>query len=482
MTSCGLGPIPRSTPVGLVRDIGGRENLDDRTPDPESVPPVTGPRPPMARAGDVIDGKYRLDRILGEGGMGVVFGGVHLALETPIALKCLRPELLGDAQALGRFVQEARLAASIAHEHSTRIYDVGTTREGMPFIVMEHLEGQSLDERLTQHGPLPVGAAVTIVLQTLAVLAEAHAKGLVHRDLKPGNLFLQDRADGALWVKVMDFGISKPIGPSSSSVKLTEPRSLLGSPQYMSPEQLRDSSTVDHRSDIWSMGVVLFELLTGTVPFDAPSLAELFGVILDDEAPSLRKVRGDVPPGLEDVVRAMLAKDPASRPQTVGDVALRLAPFAPDAARTAVARIHAVCLRAERARSQSARVVVERRPRPSSGNLRSAAFGVLAVLAAGAIAYALAPGAGPSTTPPPAADDRRTSPSLVPSVAPSASANEAAAAPVLPEVLSASANVASAPPAAASAPRPKAVAPAPPTSPAPPTTRIRRPSQIQPVD
>ena len=479
----------KNTPISLWRDVGvdSKSAVNARIDSSESAEVVVNASGiELPAVGDVIDGKFRVDACIGAGGMAVVHRGEHLQLKTQVAIKLLRPNLVADGGAVSRFLQEARLAASIENEHSTRIHDVGTTAGGVPFIVMEHLRGTALDARLEREGALGVPEAVSIVLQVLGVLAEAHAKGLVHRDLKPANLLLQDRQDGAVWVKVMDFGISKSIEPAAgatSNLRITAPRSLLGSPQYMSPEQLRDSSSVDRRSDIWSVAVVLYELLTGgRVPFDAPTLPELCALILDKDPEPLRRFRGDVPPGLEDVVRSSLAKDPADRPQTVGELALLLAPYAPETARGSVGRIQATCLKASREHASTRSPLIVEDPRDRSTRpLLSVPAGLLLVLVVGAIAWVAAPWltAKPET---PASDLPSTS-----------RAHESAAPPATSAPLTTTPS-----PSAATAPRPSASSSSLPSSatsgspfasatavmgkPSPPPQRIRRPSEIKLVE
>lgn len=474
---------PRSTPIGLARDLAPIRGTGSSAQTQRGSVIVSTGSARIPQVGEIVQEKFLLESCIGSGGMGVVFQGEHLLLKTRIALKCLRTELVGDTAALARFLQEARLAASIENEHSTRIHDVGTTNDGTPYIVMEYLRGAALDEHLERTGPLPVTDVATIVLQLLAVLAEAHGKGLVHRDLKPANLFLQERSNGELWVKVMDFGISKHVGAGPApNLGITTPHTLLGSPQYMSPEQLRDSSAVDHRSDIWSVGVILYELLAGSVPFDADSLADLCAIILDRQPAPLRKFRGDVPPGLEDVILRTLAKDAADRPQNVGELALLLAPYAPESARAAVGGINAACLKSSRSARLSTPVVVERlaAPVPPKSGRLSLIMGCALVVAAGGVAYVLAPrilgGREPappsvssasiaaSDTPgPPAASP--TTPASAAALAPAANTGNGANAALAPQ---------------GTRPTPSGVAV--PRTQQPASTRIRKTSQIRPFE
>jgi len=277
----------------------------------DETSPDSAPDHAIPRAGDLIDGKYRVGEAIGEGGMGLVLAGEHTLLKQPVAIKVLSPKYAADKGFRARFLREARTAAGLTSDHAVRIMDVGTTENRLPFMVMERLVGESLEARV-ERGPLPAAQAVDIVLQALVALAEAHGRGLVHRDLKPGNLFLVPRDDGTTKVKVLDFGISKLLGdadPSISDASLTAPRTLLGSPLYMSPEQLRDASAVDARTDVWAMGVVLFELLTGRAPFESDSVPELYAKILNDPPPPLRSLAPTAPPALELVIERCLAKE-----------------------------------------------------------------------------------------------------------------------------------------------------------------------------
>jgi eukaryotic-like serine/threonine-protein kinase len=279
--------------------------------------------PNVPNEGDIIDGKYLVGTVIGEGGMGVVLSGEHMQLRQPIAIKVLAPKYAADRQFRARFLREARAAASLSSDHAVRIIDVGTTAEKLPFMVMERLEGESLESRL-ERGPLSVSMTLDTVAQALSAIADAHARGLVHRDLKPGNLFLTPKDDGNLRVKVLDFGISKSmleVDASASDASLTAPRALLGSPLYMSPEQLRDASGVDARTDVWAMGVVIFELLSGRAPFETNSIPELYAKILNEPTPSLRALVPNVSFELEAVVTRCLEKERSRRFSDAADLA-----------------------------------------------------------------------------------------------------------------------------------------------------------------
>jgi serine/threonine-protein kinase len=296
--------------------------------------------------GHVIAGKYEIVGLIGVGGLGFVVAANHLDLGEKVALKFLRPEALVNEEAVGRFAHEARASAQIKSEHVARVFDVGTLPDGAPFIVMEYLEGCDLSVVLHQQGPLSTSLAVDYVLQTCEALAAAHASGVVHRDIKPENLFLTHRAQGMDTIKVLDFGISKVAlrrtNNNSTRHPLVQTTMAMGSPIYMSPEQLRASRDIDSRTDIWSIGCVLFELLTNRLAFDAPSITHVTAVILENEPPSLRAVAPSLPPGLETIIQRCLAKNPAERYQDVGELAIALYPYAPAQGRFSVERICAI--------------------------------------------------------------------------------------------------------------------------------------------
>jgi len=290
--------------------------------------------------GKVLAGKYRVERVLGRGGMGVVVAAHHIHLDEKVAIKFLLPEAVASADVVGRFVREARAAVRIKSEHVARVSDVGTLEGGEPYMVMEYLDGSDLAEWLQQRGALPVEQAVEFLLQASEAIAEAHALGIVHRDLKPANLFVVRRADGLLSIKVLDFGISKVTGPAGSAdSNMTRTSAVMGSPLYMPPEQMAASRNVDARADIWALGVILYELLTGTAPFSGETLPEVCLKIAMQPPSPLRSLRPDVPPELEAVVLRCLEKDREQRYPNIAALAHALVDFGPARARGSVERI-----------------------------------------------------------------------------------------------------------------------------------------------
>ena len=289
--------------------------------------------------GDLIAGKYEVIKQIGSGGMGYVVSAMHVELGEVVALKFLRPEALQIEELVERFSREARAAAKIRSEHVARVFDVGVLPDGVPFIVMEHLAGQDLADVLQERGPLPVKVAVEYVMQACEALAAAHASGVVHRDIKPENLFLTKHAQGLDFIKILDFGISKvALAPGKRGfVRTMMP---LGSPVYMSPEQIRSSDQVDARTDIWSLGCVLFELLTGTVAFNEPSLMQLSAAILEHDPVPLREFVEDAPVELEDVILRCLEKDVNNRYSNIAELAIALYPFAPRRSRISAERCY----------------------------------------------------------------------------------------------------------------------------------------------
>ena len=288
-------------------------------------------------AGDVIDGKYRVGECIAWGGMGIVTEALHLDLRKVVALKCVRPEFLDNEEMVARFLNEARIAANLRNEHVAKVLDFGKTKEGIAYLVMERLEGMSLKALVVQRGQLPVSEAVDYALQACEALAEAHAQGIVHRDIKPENLFLTESVNGTPILKVLDFGICKQLSPDIGM--LTNPSSSMGSPCYMSPEQMRNPGLVDRRTDIWAMGAVLFELLSAKPPFDGESLPEICAHVMCDAPRSLKDLRPDLASGLEAAVRRCLEKDRDERFSDVVELARALAPYASVDGRSSIPNI-----------------------------------------------------------------------------------------------------------------------------------------------
>jgi eukaryotic-like serine/threonine-protein kinase len=279
--------------------------------------------------GTVLLGKYRIDELIGSGGMGNVVRASHLYLHQPVAIKILLPEMAESESTKQRFLREAQATVKLRSEHSARVLDVGTTHDGAPFMVMEFLQGNDLNQILRHHGPQQPAIVVDLMLQACEGIAEAHALGIVHRDIKPSNFFITQRPDGSMLLKILDFGISKtPVGYGD----LTGTQTVIGTPSYMAPEQMKSGRSADPRSDIWSMGVVMYQLIAGHPPFSGETYAELvLKVGLEPASP----IQVPMPPGLGEVILRCLEKEPLARFQHVGELARVLAPYATDPATAA---------------------------------------------------------------------------------------------------------------------------------------------------
>jgi serine/threonine-protein kinase len=278
------------------------------------------------RTGQVLGEKYRLARLIGEGGMGAVYEAQHLVVKRRFAVKLLRPELAKNTEAIARFRREAEAAGALESEHVAAVTDFGEAPDGAPYIVMEYLVGESVAALLEREGPLPVPRAVSILLQVCRGLEVAHDAGIVHRDLKPDNLFVIKRTDGSDLVKILDFGIAKLQG-GATGVQVTRTGSAPGTPHYMAPEQARGEKAIDRRTDIYALGVILYELLSGERPHPGDSYNAILAHILTKQPAPLATVRTGLPDGLPRVVHRALAADPNERPESAVEFAKSIASF-----------------------------------------------------------------------------------------------------------------------------------------------------------
>jgi eukaryotic-like serine/threonine-protein kinase len=277
--------------------------------------------------GEMFEEKYRVERMIGAGGMGVVAEATHLGLGRRVAIKFMRAESRSNPEGAVRFLREARACANLSSDHVVRVFDNGMSKHGDPYLVMELLRGEDLAELLKREKMVDPGRAVRWVVEACDAIGEAHQLGIVHRDLKPANLFLSEGKGGDKKIKVLDFGISKLIGEGSFG-GLTSQSAMLGSPRYMSPEQTRSSARADARTDIWALGVVLFELMTGTTPFDAENAVGLAAAIMTQAAPRLRERRPDASPALEKIVMRCLEKNPEDRFDSISSLTTALSSYA----------------------------------------------------------------------------------------------------------------------------------------------------------
>ncbi|MGE5184627.1 MAG: serine/threonine protein kinase [Acidobacteriota bacterium] len=287
--------------------------------------PVPHAQQGYARPGEILLGKYRVEEVIGIGGMGCVVRASHLYLQQPVAIKILLPTMVEHQSTVQRFMREAQATVKLRSEHIARVMDVSTLPDGTPVMVMEYLEGHDLNQILRHHGPQMPQAVVDLMLQACEGISEAHALGIIHRDIKPSNFFITRRPDGSNLLKILDFGISKAGGDGLS--ELTGTQTVVGTPTYMAPEQMQTARSTDPRSDIWSMGVVMYQLLAGRPPFEAENYAQLVLMVANNPPAPLTT---PLPGGLANIVLRCLEKDPKNRIQNVGELARMLAPYASD--------------------------------------------------------------------------------------------------------------------------------------------------------
>jgi len=292
-------------------------------------------------AGELVGGKYRISSKLGEGGMGVVFRATHIDLNCDVAIKVIRQELNQQPELIARLMQEARAAAQIRSEHVCRVLDVARLANGSPYVVMEYLQGRNLASVLDSRGRFSEPVAVDYLLQGCEAIAEAHRAGIVHRDLKPENLFLAEFPDGRRAIKVLDFGISKVTTSweNLTGKSLTNPSSAMGSPHYMAPEQMTAASEVDARADIWALGAILHQLLTGQLAFDGDSLPAVCAAVLQSAPIPIREYLPELSPGLEAAISLCMVKDREQRLGSVAELARLIAAFGSSHAEQSAARI-----------------------------------------------------------------------------------------------------------------------------------------------
>ncbi len=308
---------------------------------PLDAPPLRADMAIPLKIGDVVADAYHVERVVGVGGMAVVAVASHVAQHHRVAIKMLLPNTASSTEVAKRFEREQRTLMQLHSEHTLRIYGAGHHGE-LPYMLVEYLEGSDLSELLKNQGPVPIETAVEYILQACHAIAEAHSLGITHRDLKPGNLFLTRRTDGSPCIKVLDFGISKvsDTGQGSQEATLTKTKAVMGSPFYMSPEQMISARNVDGRTDVWALGITLHELLTKTLPFAANTAKQVCARILGDKPTPLRTIRPTYPQGLEEIILHCLQRRPEERFANIADLATQLSEFGPEHARFAVTSIY----------------------------------------------------------------------------------------------------------------------------------------------
>jgi serine/threonine-protein kinase len=449
-------------------------------------------------AGTVLLDKYRVIKTLGIGGMGVVIAAEHMQLGSRVAVKFLLPTLVDNDMVVARFLQEAKAATRIHSEHVASVVDVGEMKgpglppAGIPFMVMEYLEGKDLSEWVKMGKNFPVDDAIDYILQASEALAQAHRAGIIHRDIKPANLFLCQREEREL-VKVLDFGISKLMDEGPQEMSLTKTTTVLGSGLYMSPEQMRSAKSVDFRTDIYSLGVCLFELLTGTQPHTAETFSELCVKVNIDPPTPLRDYRPDISQDLAEAIAVAYARKPDDRYQSVQEFAAALSPFARGGSQPTIDQIQGITRHSSmvppppanpQLKSTSAAVTAEAKHEEKTGSKTGVALGAVVaaiVIAAGVGVFVLKQppvNNQPATsTMAPAPDPPASSPAPKPSTAPAASS--ASGAPPTPTA-SVSAEPSAAPSSKPVSRNPDPAPPPPVAPPPPPPPVVPKPPPCKP--
>lgn len=289
--------------------------------------------------GQTLAGKYLVEQLIKRGGMGSVYRGKHVMMDKTVAIKVLRPSLAGDDVVVARFSREAKAASRISHPHAVSVTDFGEAENGVVFLIMEYLDGRTLKDIIRSEGALPLDRAVEIVRQVSGALDAAHQQGVVHRDLKSDNIMLS-QTNGGDWAKVLDFGIAKIQQPEGARDNdITAANLVIGTPQYMSPEQCSQTGPIDARSDVYSLGVIVYEMLAGRVPFTGESPTVIMMKQVGDEPPSVLEARRDLPDTIDDLINKALAKDPVDRFQTAGELSEALTTAAAEVANVASATV-----------------------------------------------------------------------------------------------------------------------------------------------
>ena len=283
--------------------------------------------------GQILAGKYKIEKLIKTGGMGSVYRGRHVLMDKTVAIKVLRPSLAGDDAVVARFSREAKAASKISHPHAVSVTDFGEAENGVVFLVMEYLDGRTLKEVIVKEGPLSLGRAVEIVRQVAGALDAAHGQGVIHRDLKSENIMLVSH-NGDEWAKVLDFGIAKILQPvgAAADAEITQANLVVGTPQYMSPEQCSQSGALDARSDVYSLGIIVHEMLTGKLPFTGESATVVMMKQVQDAPPSVLESQSQLPAAVDRVIKRSLAKQPIDRFQSAGELSAAFADAASEEA------------------------------------------------------------------------------------------------------------------------------------------------------